>query len=44
MRKVVVLSGYGNFGKRIVESLASVENITIYVAGRNQDRAIACID
>ena len=44
VKKVVVLGGYGNFGKRIVESLASVDEITIYVAGRNQDKAIACIN
>lgn len=43
MKKIVVLGGYGNFGKRIVESLANVENITIYVAGRNKDKAISCI-
>lgn len=42
MKKVVVLGGYGNFGKRIVESLASIENITIYVAGRSHDKAMAC--
>ena len=35
MKKVVVLGGYGNFGKRIVENLASIESITILIAGRN---------
>ena len=44
MKKVVVLGGYGNFGKRIVESLYSIDDVTIYVAGRNHDKAIACID
>lgn len=44
MKKVVVLGGYGNFGKRIVESLTSIEDITIYVVGRNLDKAIACIN
>lgn len=44
MKKVVVLGGYGNFGKRIVESLASIEGITIYVAGRNRNKATACIE
>jgi len=36
MKKVVVLGGYGNFGKRIVENLANIEDITIYIAGRCQ--------
>ncbi|WP_448547558.1 saccharopine dehydrogenase family protein [Thalassotalea fusca] len=44
MKRVVVLGGYGNFGKRIVESLANVEDITLYVAGRNQEKATACIN
>ncbi|KGJ96911.1 saccharopine dehydrogenase family protein [Colwellia psychrerythraea] len=44
MKKVVVLGGYGNFGKRIVENLANIEGITIFVAGRSSDKAISCID
>ncbi|GLR71011.1 saccharopine dehydrogenase family protein [Agaribacter marinus] len=44
MRKVLILGGYGNFGKRIVENLAKIENIIIYVAGRNRDKATACIN
>lgn len=44
MRKVVVLGGYGNFGKRIVESLANIKGLSIYVAGRNRDKAVACIN
>ena len=44
MKKVVVLGGYGNFGKRIVESLVSIDELTIYVAGRSQDKALKCIE
>ena len=44
MKKVVILGGYGNFGKRIVESLAKTEKVTLYVAGRNRDKAMAFID
>lgn len=39
MKSVLVLGGYGNFGKRIVEDLANLSNITIYIAGRNIDKA-----
>ncbi|NMR25776.1 saccharopine dehydrogenase [Pseudoalteromonas sp. NEC-BIFX-2020_015] len=41
MKTVVVLGGYGNFGKRIVENLAKTAGITILIAGRNNDKAIA---
>jgi len=43
-QSVLVLGGYGNFGKRIVENLASIQNITIYIAGRSASKAQACID
>ena len=43
-KSVMVLGGYGNFGKRIVENLASIQNITIYIAGRSASKAQACID
>lgn len=33
--KVVVLGGYGNFGKRIVEHLSQIKGIHILIAGRN---------
>ena len=39
LKSIVILGGYGNFGKRIVENLASVYGITVCVAGRNRDRA-----
>jgi saccharopine dehydrogenase-like NADP-dependent oxidoreductase len=44
MNKVVVLGGYGNFGKRIVESLAKIESITVFVAGRSLTKAQTYID
>jgi len=44
MKNVVVLGGYGNFGKRIVENLTNIGGIKVLVAGRNFDKAIACID
>ncbi|MBD3668213.1 MAG: saccharopine dehydrogenase NADP-binding domain-containing protein [Kangiella sp.] len=39
MKKIVVLGGYGNFGKRIVEELSQHVDIEIYVAGRNIQKA-----
>ena len=44
MKKVVVFGGYGNFGKRIVESLASIKSISVLIAGRSLDKTTACID
>jgi len=43
VKKVVVLGGYGNFGKRIVENLASIESITILIAGRNLTKSSALV-
>ena len=43
-RKILVLGGYGNFGKRIVEVLAQEEGITLYVAGRSLEKARALVD
>jgi len=39
VRRVLVIGGYGNFGKRIVESLSAMQGITILVAGRNTKKA-----
>ena len=36
---VLILGGYGNFGKRIVESLSAIKGITIVIAGRNIKKA-----
>jgi saccharopine dehydrogenase-like NADP-dependent oxidoreductase len=43
MKKIVVLGGYGNFGKRIVENLASIEDITLFIAGRNLSKSTALV-
>lgn len=37
--RVLVLGGYGNFGKRIVESLSVMKGVTILIAGRNRKKA-----
>lgn len=39
-KNIIILGGYGNFGKRIIESLLNMPNITIYITGRNLDKAI----
>ncbi len=44
MKKVIVLGGYGNFGKRIVENLAKIEDVTLFVAGRSLEKANALIN
>ena len=43
MKKVIVLGGYGNFGKRIVENLISIEGITVLIAGRNLSKSSALV-
>lgn len=37
--RVLILGGYGNFGKRIAGRLSVLNNITILIAGRNQNKA-----
>jgi saccharopine dehydrogenase-like NADP-dependent oxidoreductase len=41
VRKVLILGGYGNFGKRISESLSAIKGITIVIAGRSIKKADA---
>lgn len=41
MKQVLVLGGYGNFGKRICLALAK-ENIDVIMVGRNADHALNC--
>lgn len=41
VRKVLILGGYGNFGKRIAESLSAIKGITIVIAGRDIKKADA---
>ena len=36
---ILILGGYGNFGKRISETLAKHANISLLVAGRNLEKA-----
>lgn len=43
MKTIVILGGYGNFGKRIVENLAGIKNIIILIAGRNLNKSAALI-
>lgn len=44
MKKVVVLGGYGNFGKRIVENLTSIGDITILIAGRSLSKSTELVE
>ena len=39
VRKVLILGGYGNFGKRISESLSASKGLTVVIAGRNIKKA-----
>lgn len=38
-KSVLVLGGYGNFGKRIVELLAEIPDIKVIIAGRSLEKA-----
>lgn len=40
-KRIVVLGGYGNFGKRICESLSLESTIVLIIAGRTAERAVA---
>src|SRR5688572_16509101 len=40
-QSVMILGGYGNFGKRICLALAKA-NISIIIVGRDNDKALAC--
>lgn len=37
--RILILGGYGNFGKRIATSLSDIQGITIIIAGRNARKA-----
>ena len=39
-KRIVVLGGYGNFGKRICENLSLESTIVLIIAGRNAARAV----
>lgn len=44
MRSVVVLGGYGNFGRRVVAALAGDREYRVIVAGRDHQKARAVAD
>lgn len=35
VKRILILGGYGNFGKRIAKNLSSIKDIVIIIAGRN---------
>jgi hypothetical protein len=41
--RVLILGGYGNFGKRIAESLVE-KRIPVIIAGRDERKAVACCE
>lgn len=43
MKTVIVLGGYGSFGKKIVENLSAINDLILFVAGRNSAKAKTCI-
>ena len=43
-KSVLILGGYGNFGKRIVENLLDLEDITLLIAGRHKNKAEQLIE
>ncbi|MCP5206507.1 MAG: saccharopine dehydrogenase NADP-binding domain-containing protein [Hahellaceae bacterium] len=38
-KNIVILGGYGNFGKRIAEGLLDLANVTIIICGRSKEKA-----
>ncbi|MET0535061.1 MAG: saccharopine dehydrogenase NADP-binding domain-containing protein [Steroidobacter sp.] len=40
MKSIVVLGGYGNFGRRVVSALAHEPNCRVFVCGRNIEQAV----
>ncbi|OCQ20872.1 saccharopine dehydrogenase [Pseudoalteromonas luteoviolacea] len=44
MKTVVILGGYGNFGKRVAMALAEEGAVHLVIAGRNLSKAQACVD
>jgi len=43
-KTILILGGYGNFGKRICESLAKQSGICVLIAGRSVDKATQLCD
>ena len=44
MTRVLVIGGYGTFGRRLVHLLSQIEGLQVWVAGRSASRAQAAID
>jgi hypothetical protein len=44
IRKILVLGGYGNFGKRIAAGLSDCDGVTVCIAGRNYAKAQTLAD
>ncbi len=44
MRKILVLGGYGVFGRRICERLARFDDIELIIAGRSRKKALELIE
>lgn len=44
MKRVLIIGGYGNFGRFISRQLAAQANIQILVAGRSQAKAVALVE
>lgn len=42
MKKILILGGYGNFGRRIAAGIGKTEEHLIFIAGRHQSRASDC--
>jgi len=38
-KNIIILGGYGNFGKRITENLLYLKSITIFITGRSYEKA-----
>lgn len=38
-KNIIIIGGYGNFGKRIVESMLDLENVTLFIVGRHYEKA-----
>ena len=39
VERILILGGYGNFGKRIAENLSNFKDLTILIAGRSSQKA-----
>lgn len=44
MKTILILGGYGNFGKRISESLSDIPNINLIISGRRLSKANSLVE